>query len=189
LLNNDVEVIAPNWLDEMVSHASRSEIGCVGAMLYYPDDTIQHAGVILGLGDVAGHAHKYMRRGSSGYFNRACAVQNYGAVTAACLAVRKSVFLEVGGLDEDNLTVAYNDVDLCLKVQEAGYRNLWTPYAELYHHESKSRGKDNTPEKKKRYLDEGTFMHDPWSEKLKNDSYYHSAFTKTAEQFQLRRMG
>lgn len=189
LLNNDVEVISSDWLGEMVLQASRSEIGCVGAMLYYPDDTIQHAGVILGLGDVAGHAHKYMRRGSSGYFNRACAVQNYGAVTAACLAVRKSVFLEVGGLDEDNLTVAYNDVDLCLKVQEAGYRNLWTPYAELYHHESKSRGKDNTPEKKERYLSEVAYMQKMWGSVLVNDRYYHPAFTRTAEQFQLRRMG
>lgn len=188
LLNNDVEVISPDWLNEMVSQASRSDIGCVGAMLYYPDDTIQHAGVILGLGDVAGHAHKYMRRGSSGYFNRACAVQNYGAVTAACLAVRKSVFLEVGGLNEANLTVAYNDVDLCLKVQATGYRNLWTPYAQLYHHESKSRGKDNTPEKKARYWSEVAYMKKMWGSVLVNDRYHHPAFTKTAEQFQLRRM-
>jgi GT2 family glycosyltransferase len=189
LLNNDAEVISPNWLDEMVFQASRQEIGCVGAMLYYPDDTIQHAGVILGLGDVAGHTHKYMVRGSGGYFNRACSVQNFSAVTAACLAIRKEVYEEVGGLDEVNLTVAYNDVDLCLKVQEAGYRNLWTPYAELYHYESKSRGKDNTPAKKKRYLDEVAYMHEKWSVTLKNDPYYHPTLTKTAEQFQLRRMG
>jgi len=189
LLNNDVEVISPNWLDEMVSQASRSDIGCVGTMLYYPDDTIQHAGVILGLGDVAGHTHKYMKRGSSGYFNRACVVQDYSAVTAACLAIRKSVYEEVGGLNEENLTIAYNDVDLCLKVHEAEYRNLWTPYAELYHHESKSRGKDNTHEKKARYLSEVAYMQKMWGHILVNDRYYHPAFTKTAEQFQLRRMG
>lgn len=188
LMNNDVEVISSNWLDEMVSHACRDEIGCVGAMLYYPDDTIQHAGVIVGLGDVAGHAHKYMIRGSSGYFNRACVVQNYSAVTGACLAIRKRVYEKVGGLDEKNLTVAYNDIDLGLKVQRAGYRNLWTPYAELYHYESKSRGKDNTREKKERYRSEVDYMCEQWADIIKQDPYYHPLLTKTAEQFQLRRM-
>lgn len=188
LLNNDVEVISSEWLNELVSNALRPEIGCVGAMLYYPDDTIQHAGVICGLGDVAGHAHKYMVRGSSGYFNRACVVQNFLAVTAACLAIRKKVFEEAGGLDEQNLIVAYNDVDLCLKVYQMGYRNLWTPYAELYHHESKSRGKDDTPEKKARYKREVDYMRQRWGEVLNHDPYYHPHFSRTAEQFQLRRM-
>jgi GT2 family glycosyltransferase len=188
LLNNDVEVISPDWLDELVMHASRKEIGCVGAMLYYPDDTIQHAGIICGLGDVAGHAHKYMIRGSRGYFERACTVQNTSAVTGACLAVRKEVYQEVGGLNETDLTVAYNDVDFCLKVMETGYKNLWTPYAQLYHYESKSRGKDNTPEKKARYQKEVSYMKIRWPKYLEHDPYYHQAFTKTAEQFQLRRM-
>ncbi|MGD9970975.1 MAG: glycosyltransferase [Sulfuricurvum sp.] len=188
LLNNDVEVISPDWLSEMVSHACRPEIGCVGALLYYPDDTIQHGGVILGLGDVAGHAHKYMVRGSSGYRYRAGVVQNYSAVTAACLAIRKALYTDVGGLDENHLRVAYNDVDLCLKVREAGYRNLWTPYAQLYHHESKSRGKDNTPEKKERYRSEVTFMHQRWEKTLEDDPYYHPMLTKIAEQFQLKRL-
>lgn len=188
LLNNDTEVIAPEWLDEMVMHAMRPEIGCVGAMLYYPDDTIQHAGIICGLGDVAGHAHKYMKRGSSGYFGRACIAQNVSAVTGACLAIRKSVFEEAGGLNESELKVAYNDVDLCLRVKARGYRNVWTPFAELYHHESRSRGKDDTSEKKLRAQKEVKYMQDRWKNDLKEDPYYHPALTRIAEQFQLRRI-
>jgi GT2 family glycosyltransferase len=138
----------------MASHAFRPEIGCVGAKLYYDDETIQHAGVIVGLGGVAGHSHKYFHRNSPGYFARLKLVQNLSAVTAACLLVRKSIYQEVGGLEEDNLRVAFNDVDFCLKVREAGYRNLWTPYAELYHFESKSRGAENTPEKQMRFNEE-----------------------------------
>lgn len=189
LVNNDVEVISPHWLDEMVSHALRKDIGCVGAMLYYPDNTIQHAGVITGIGDVAGHIHKNMIRGSSGYYKRACVVQNFSAVTAACLVLKKSVYNEVEGLDETHLSVAYNDVDLCLKVQHVGYRNLWTPYAELYHHESKSRGKDNTIEKKRRYNAEVAYMIRKWGDVLQRDRYYHPYLSQTAEQFQLRRRG
>jgi O-antigen biosynthesis protein len=188
LMNNDVEVISSDWLDEMLSHVIRAEIGCVGAMLYYPDNTIQHAGVILGLGDVAGHAHKYLNRGSSGYFNRASCVQNFSAVTAACMAVRKAVYEEVGGLNEKDLTVAYNDVDFCLKVQQSGYRNLWTPFAELYHHESKSRGHENTPDKKARTISEISYMHSHWIENLTHDPYYNPSLTKIAEQFQIRRI-
>lgn len=188
LMNNDVEVISSNWLDEMVSHVIRADIGCVGAMLYYPDNTIQHAGVILGLGDVAGHAHKYVTRGSSGYFHRACCVQNFAAVTAACLAVRKRVYEEVAGLNDKNLTVAYNDVDFCLKVQRLGYRNLWTPYAELYHHESKSRGKEDTPDKKDRVISEIAYMHANWLDSITYDPHYNPSLTKIAEQFQIRRM-
>jgi len=135
LLNNDVEIISEYWLTELVQHALRPEIGAVGAMLYYDNLTIQHAGVILGLGEVAGHGHKYFPRESTGHFGRLKTIQNYSAVTGACLAIRKELFFEVGGLDEEHLTVAFNDVDLCLKLRKRGYRNLWTPYAELYHHE------------------------------------------------------
>lgn len=187
LLNNDIEIISQNWLTEMVSYANRSDIGCVGAMLYYPDDTIQHAGVITGLGDIAGHAHKYLRRGAKGYKKRACIVQNYSAVTAACLAVRKNIYLEVGGMDPENLPVAYNDVDFCLKVHERGYRHVWTPYTELYHYESKSRGKDDTSEKKLRAKKEVEWMDHKWGGVLSKDPYYHPMLTKIAEQFQLRR--
>jgi len=186
LLNNDIEVITPGWLSEMVSHAIRPDIGCVGAMLYYPDNTIQHAGVVLGVGGIAGHAHKYFKRGSSGYFSKLKLVHNVSAVTAACLVVQKSVFQEVGGLEEKNLPVAFNDVDLCLKIMAAGYRNLWTPYAELYHHESKTRGKDNTPEKRKRAAGEVQYMKKRWGHLINNDPYYSPNLTLRHEDFSIR---
>ena len=131
LLNNDLEVINDDWLDEMVSHADHPEVGAVGAKLYYPDDTIQHAGVIVGLGGVAGHSHKHYPRDNPGYCGRLLLTQNLSAVTAACLVVRKSVFDVVGGFDEKNLAVAFNDVDLCLRIKEQGFYNVWTPYAEM----------------------------------------------------------
>ncbi|HEY0179039.1 MAG TPA: glycosyltransferase family 2 protein, partial [Dokdonella sp.] len=146
LLNNDIEVITPQWLDEMVSQAVRPEIGAVGAMLYYPNDTIQHAGVVTGIHGVASHAYSGMQRGYPGNMGRARLVQAMTAVTGACMAVRRSVYEQVGGLDE-SLAVAFNDIDFCLRVEQAGYRNLWTPFAELYHHESASRGYEDTPEK------------------------------------------
>jgi len=185
LINNDVEVITAEWLTEMVSHVTRSEIGCVGSMLYYPNDTIQHAGVILGLGGCAGHSHKYHQRGSIGYAHRLHCVQNYSAVTAACLLVRKSVFKEVGGLDEDNLKVAFNDVDFCLKVREAGYRNLWTPWAELYHHESLSRGSDDTPAKSRRSKRETAYLKQRWNLGAEVDPYYSKFLTVIREDFTL----
>ncbi len=150
LVNNDIEPIGGDWLDEMVRQVCRPRIGCVGAKLYYPNDTLQHGGVILGIGGVAGHAHKYFQRSSPGYFTRLHLAHNLSAVTAACLLLRKAVFEEVGGLNEEHLAIAFNDVDLCLKVREAGYRNLWTPYAELYHHESISRGADDNAKKRAR---------------------------------------
>ncbi len=169
LMNNDVEVITPGWLEEMVSQALRPEIGAVGALLYYPDDTVQHAGVVLGLGGVAGHIYNRMPRGMDGYFNRARLVQNYTAVTAACLLIRKTTFEEVGGLEERNLPVSFNDADLCLKVHAAGYRNLWTPFAELYHHESASRGQEDTPEKQARCKQEVDYMIERWVDILRMD--------------------
>lgn len=148
LLNNDVEVINGDWLTQMVGECSQPGVGLCGAMLYYPDDTIQHAGIITGLGGYAGHSHKYHKRGGSGYMFRLATVQDFSAVTAACLLVRTAVYDELHGLDEE-FTVAYNDVDFCLRVRDAGWRIVWTPYAELYHYESKSRGSDeNDPAKK-----------------------------------------
>ncbi len=173
LLNNDTEAINPDWLTEMVSHACRAEIGCVGAKLYYSDERIQHAGVILGIGGVAGHAHKYAKRDDFGYFSRLHLVQNYSAVTGACLVVRKSVYEQVGGLNETNLPVSFNDVDFCLRVADAGYRNLWTPYAELYHHESATRGADDTIKKQKRFLSEIDYMVKTWGPQLKLDPAYN----------------
>ncbi|QEP42043.1 glycosyltransferase [Ectothiorhodospiraceae bacterium BW-2] len=185
LINNDIEVINSNWLTEMVSHAMRPDIGCVGAKLYYSNNTIQHGGVILGIGGVAGHAHKYFPKESSGYFDRLNLVQNCSAVTAACLLVRKEIYQQVGGLDEENLKIAFNDVDFCLKVREAGYRNLWTPYAELYHHESLSRGEDDTPEKRARFESEVRFMQHKWGDILQNDPYYSPYLTRQYEDFSL----
>ncbi len=132
-LNNDIEVTGSEWLAEMVSQAARPEIGAVGARLLYPDGRLQHGGVITGLGGVAGHAMKYLSGESKGYNGRAVLVQNYSAVTAACMVVRRDVFAQVAGFDAENLGVAFNDVDLCLRIRELGYRNLWTPFAELYH--------------------------------------------------------
>ncbi len=186
LINNDVEVISPEWLSEMVSHALRPEVGCVGAKLYYGNGQIQHGGVVLGLGDVAGHAHRYLQHDEDGYQGRLKLVQNYSAVTAACLLVRRNVYEQVGGLDEEHLTVAYNDVDFCLRVREAGYHNLWTPYAELYHHESISRGKDNTQVKKKRYAKEVAYMRSTWKKALVNDPCYNVNLSRKREDFSLR---
>lgn len=184
LLNNDTEIIAARWLDELVSHATRTEVGAVGGMLYYPGDTIQHAGVILGVGGVAGHAHVHLRRGSNGYLGRAGVVQNMSAVTGACLAIRREVFDEVGGMDE-GLAIAFNDIDLCLRIHERGYRNVWTPFAELYHHESASRGHENTPEKRARFRAETDIMRQRWGDLLLNDPAYNPNLSLNSLHFEL----
>lgn len=185
LINNDVEIINKGWLTEMVQHTIRPEIGAVGAKLYYDNDTIQHAGVILGIGGVAGHSHKYFPKDANGYFTRLKIVQNLSAVTGACLLVKKSIYEEVGGLNEKDLTVAFNDVDFCLKIQQKGYRNLWTPYAELYHHESMSRGSEDTPEKKARFQKEVLYMISTWKDVLQEDIYYNKNLTLKHENFGL----
>ena len=185
LLNNDLEVISPDWLSEMASHALRPEIGAVGAKLYYPNNRIQHAGVVIGIGGIAGHAFKHFLRNYKGQFGRPVLIQNYSAVTAACLVVRKSVFDEVGGLDEVHLKVALNDVDFCLKAREKGYRNLFTPYAELYHYESASRGYEDTPDKKLRFEKEKKIMYRRWGKGLFNDPAYSPNLTLDHENFGL----
>ncbi len=183
LVNNDIEIINEGWLTEMVSQAIRPEIGCVGAKLYYPNNTIQHAGVILGVGGVAGHSHKYFPRNAPGYFSRLQLTQNLSAVTAALLLVKKSIFKEVEGLNEKHLKVAFNDVDLCLKVMAKGHRNLWTPYAEAYHHESKSRGRDDCSVKMERFHREIKYMQDTWGSLLNNDPYHSPNLTNQHEDF------
>lgn len=183
LVNNDIEVISPDWLSEMVSHAVRVDIGCVGAKLYYPDDTIQHGGVVLGIGGVAGHSHKYYQRVADGYFSRLRVVHNVSAVTGAVLILRKHLFDAVGGLDETGLPVAFNDVDLCLKVMGAGYRNLWTPFAELYHHESVSRNAEDTPEKQARFHNECEVMRQRWGTLLATDPYYNPNLSLLREDY------
>ncbi len=183
LLNNDLEVINAEWLDEMVSHVLHHQTGAVGAKLYYPNDTIQHAGVVLGIRGVAGHAHKHFSRDATGYCGRLLLAQNFSAVTAACLLVRKDVFQEVGGFDEQNLSVAFNDVDLCLRIQQYGYQNIWTPYAELYHYESASRGYEDTPEKQQRFNNEIAYMQQRWGKSLLIDPAYNLNLTLDRDDF------
>lgn len=183
LLNNDIEVIAPDWLDEMVGIAMQADVGAVGARLWYPDDTLQHGGVVIGLGGVACHAHSRLPKGQRGYCFRAELTQDFSAVTGACLMVRKSRFFEVGGLNEVDLAVAFNDIDLCLKLRERGYRNVWTPFAELYHHESISRGPENTPEKKARFQREVHYMQKRWAKWIAHDPAYSPNLTIASENF------
>ena len=155
----------------MVSHVLRPEIGAVGAMLYYDNNTIQHAGVILGIGKVAGHSHKYYKREKFGYFSRLKIIQNYSAVTGASMLVKKQDYISVNGLNSEQLSVAFNAIDFSLKLLEIKKRNIWTPYAELYNHESISRGHDNTEIKKKRFSNEMHYMLKIWNKQLKNDKY------------------
>jgi len=185
LLNNDIEVIEPDWLASMVEHAVRPEVGAVGARLLYPNQTLQHGGVIIGIGGVAGHSHKYIPANESGYFCRAKAIQNFSAVTAACLMTRTSIFRSVGGLDEQNLAIAFNDVDFCLKIREKGLLIVWTPFAELIHHESVSRGPEDNPEKIRRFQSEIRFMYRRWANVIRHDPYYNPNLTLETENFAL----
>ena len=185
LLNNDIEVTHASWLRELVAHAIRPEVGAVGALLLYPNGKIQHAGVILGIGGVAGHVGKKFSQHREVGGNRTKVVQNFSAVTGACLAVRKKLYQEVGGLDETNLPVSFNDVDFCLKLQAAGYWNVWTPQALLIHHESASRGAENTPAKIKRFHGEIATMQQRWGDFLKHDPAYNPHLTLQHEDWSL----
>ena len=160
----------------MLMFAQREDVGAVGARLYYPDGTLQHGGIILGLGGIAGHAQLGISREDPGYAGRVSFVQNLSACTAACLLVRKSVFDEVDGLDEE-FQVAFNDVDFCLRIRDKGYLIVYTPYAELYHYESKSRGYEDTPEKQERFQREIALMKTRWDGLLENDPYYNPNMT------------
>lgn len=185
LINNDIEVITPQWLDEMMSLATQHSVGAVGARLWYPDDTLQHGGIILGINGLACHSFRGLPKGHIGYFGRTHLIQTLSAVTAACLVIKKSIYQEVGGLDEINFKVAFNDVDFCLRVREAGYRNIWTPYAELYHNESATRGPEDNPEKKKRFAREVHNMKKRWGDQLLNDPAYNPNLTLDREDFSL----
>lgn len=184
LMNNDIEILVPDWIEEMMSFALQPDVGCVGARLWYPDGTLQHGGVIVGLGGVAGHSHRHFPKGHPGYFGRAVLAQSLSAVTAACLMIRREVFEEVGGLDEE-FAVAFNDIDFCLRVRDKGYRNVWTPFAEMIHYESASRGYETTPERQKRFLAEIDFMKERWGEKLTVDPAYNPNLTLDHEDFSL----
>ena len=186
LLNNDTEVISADWIQEMLMFAQRTDVGAVGAKLYYFDDTIQHAGIGIGILTLAGHYHRGFDRCDFGYMGRLIYAHNVSAVTAACMMIRGNVWKEVGGLDE-TFQVAFNDVDLCMRIRQAGYLIVWTPYAELYHYESKSRGYDDTPEKQKRFEGEVRRFQTRWAKELAaGDPYYNPNLTLDREDFSLR---
>jgi O-antigen biosynthesis protein len=184
LLNDDLQIISSGWLKEMVSHAIRPEIGAVGPILYYPDDTIQHAGIVLGLGGFAGHVHAGLPKGSNGYVRRAQVIQNYSAVTGACLVMRRGVFDEVGGFDVQ-LPVILNDVDFCMRICKKGYRILWTPHAELYHIEKASRGTEDTPEGTLMRSRATAYMRSKWGDDLLQDPYYNPNLSLIGTSFEI----
>jgi len=185
LLNNDTEVLTPDWLEAMAEQASRPSIAAVGAMLLYDDDTVQHAGVVVGINGVAGHSHKHFLRDASGYFQMLKAINNYSAVTAACLMIRTELFERLGGLDEE-LAVAFNDVDLCLKAARAGFHNVWLPHVVLRHAESKSRGHDTTAARRRMLYREEALMKDRWLTDTTPDPAYSPNLTQRAEDFSIR---
>jgi GT2 family glycosyltransferase len=185
LLNNDTVVLTEDWIEGLLELASKPKIGAVGAMLLYPDDTVQHSGVILGVLGLAGHAHRYASAQAPGYFGALQAPTNYLAVTGACMMVARAKYLEVGGLDE-RLAVSYNDVDFCFRLHVAGYRNVYLPYVRLYHFESKSRGIDDTPSKVRRANEEVALIRQRWPDFAVSDPYYNPNLTSEAEDFSLR---
>ena len=188
LLNNDTEVITANWMEELLMYAQREDVGAVGAKLLYPDKTIQHAGVVIGLGAhrTAGHSHYKMPQQNLGYMGRLCYAQNMSAVTGACLMVKKSLYEQVGGLEE-TFEISLNDVDFCLKLREAGLLNVWTPFAQLYHYESISRGLDDQGEKAERYNRESEKFREKWKQLLEEgDPYYNPNFSLDRSDFALR---
>lgn len=184
-LNNDITVISPDWLEELLANCQRPEVGIVGARLYYPDNTIQHAGIVLGMGGCAGSLFVGLARSRGGYLHKAALQQDLSAVTAACFMVKKEVFEKVGGFEE-KLAVAFNDVDFCLKVRHAGYLVVYDPYAELYHHESKTRGYENTEAKKRRFQEEIEYMRCHWMSDILRDPYYNENLSLKASDYSLR---
>lgn len=183
-LNNDTEVITADWLDAMVEQVQRPQIGAVGVRLLYPDGTLQHAGVTAGIAGIAGHSHKHFPGNALGYFAQIQTINNYSAVTAACLMCRRDVFLQVGGFEED-LPVALNDIDLCFKMLAQGYRNIYLPHVPLYHYESKSRGYEDTPEKQARFSREVLYIQNKWYSIIANDPCYNPNLTRTREDYSL----
>lgn len=186
-LNNDIEIQTAEWIESMLEFCQRSDVGAVGAKLFYPDFTVQHGGVILGVGGVAGHSHKSFPHHSDGYFGRLSVPTNLSAVTAACVMIPKKIFNDVGKFDE-GYPLAFNDIDLCLRIRERGYLIVWTPYAELIHYESKTRGYEDTPEKQERFRKEIERFKTKWGGLLeRGDPYYNRNLTLTREDFSLRK--
>lgn len=185
-LNNDIEVITPDWIEQMLGNCQRTEVGIVGAKLYYPDDTVQHAGIIIGIGGIAGHAFLGLSRAKSGYLHKASLQMDYSAVTAACMMMKTEVFKKTGGFEE-KLAVAFNDVDLCLRTVQQGYLVVYDPHVEMYHYESKSRGAEDSPEKIRRFQEEIEFMRTRWISLLKKgDPYYNPNLTLSKWNYSLR---
>jgi GT2 family glycosyltransferase len=184
LLNDDVEVITPDWLEKLVMRLELDRVGAVGPMLYFPDDTIQHAGVILGLRGVAGHAFIGVPKGSGGYFGRAALEQDFSCITAACMVMRRALFEKLNGFNED-LAIAYNDVDLCIRMRQAGWRIIWTPQVEMYHHESASLGHHSSPERKATFEREVSLMREMWGAVLDNDPFYNPNLSLSTNDFTL----
>jgi O-antigen biosynthesis protein len=175
LLNNDIDVIEPDWLRELVSHAVRPDIGVVGAKLLYANEQVQHGGVVLGPNGQMIHVHRLSSRNDPGYFGQLALTRTLSAITGACAAIRREVFLEIGGFDEANLPVAFNDIDLCLRAGDYGYRVVWTPFAELFHLESASRGPEHTdPAKRARFLREWQYMRNTWGSLLESADPFHN---------------
>lgn len=185
LLNNDTEVISPDWLEEMAGQLLQDDAGVVGAKLYYPDGRVQHAGDVLGVGGTANHLHAFIAHDAPGYCNRAVVVQALSAVTGACLLTKRALYERLGGLDERHLPVAFNDVDYCLRVREMGGKVIWTPHAELYHHESVSRGKDKTLARRLRAWREARYMRRRWRDAMRNDPFYNPNFSSARPDFVL----
>ena len=187
LLNNDIEIITKEWIETLLEHSQREGIGAVGAKLYYPNNTVQHAGVIIGIGGIAGHCHKHYHRNDHGYFGKLSLTQNLSAVTGACIMIKKALYEKINGFDEENLSVAFNDVDFCLRLRELNYLNVFTPFCEAYHHESISRGTEDTAEKKQRFQAESDFTaarHHQFYEK--GDPYYNVNLSLTKEDYSLK---
>ncbi|NJO23335.1 MAG: glycosyltransferase [Sphingomonadales bacterium] len=182
-INNDIEVMAPDWLKEMVGHALRPDVGAVGAKLLYPSGLVQHAGVIVGLDGFAGHAHRFYPAGHPGYMGRLMCTQMFSAVTAACLMMRRDMFKEVGGFDEATFPVAYNDVDLCLRLGRRGLKTVWTPYAVLRHKETATRERDYSPARLAQYQRESAAFRARWGHVIAHDPHYHPLLTRADESF------
>jgi O-antigen biosynthesis protein len=183
-LNNDTEILTPDWMSAMVEQSQRPAIGAVGALLLYPDNTVQHAGVVMGIGGVAGHSHKHYPADAYGYFSQIQTVNNYLALTAACLMCRREIFEEVEGFEE-NLCIAFNDIDFCLKIVDKGYRNIYLPHVRLYHYESKSRGYENTPEKVARFNKEINFMQKKWPHYISYDPCYSPHLSRKGDDYSI----
>ena len=186
LLNNDIEILSEDWLIEMLSWIQIEGIGCVGAKLLYSNKTVQHGGVVLGISGIAGHSHKYFPESELGYYGRLAVVQNFSAVTAACMMFKKADFFSVGGFNAENLVVSYNDVDLCLKFSAHGLRTVWTPYSVLTHYESMSRGKYISDSKREQWSKEARYMLQTWDNIIDNDPYYSQNLSRIKEDFSFR---